>query len=196
MRSANVERNTGETSIKVILDLEDSTQSEYKTGLPFLDHMLDQISRHGKIGLKVFANGDLSVDPHHTVEDVSITIGQALNKALGKKAGINRFGSAYVPLDESLSRVVLDISGRPGLHFQCDWTRPRAGDFDLDLIREFFQGFVNHAGVTLHIENIYGVNAHHQCESIFKCFAIVLRHSVNINQINPSLAVPSTKGSL
>ena len=148
------------------------------------------------LGLKVFANGDLSVDPHHTVEDVGITIGQALNKALGKKAGINRFGSAYVPLDESLSRVVLDISGRPGLHFQCDWTRPRAGDFDLDLIREFFQGFVNHAGVTLHIENIYGVNAHHQCESIFKCFAIVLRHSVNINQINPSLAVPSTKGSL
>ena len=197
MRSAMVERNTGETAIQVQLALDDVSQGSYKTGLPFFDHMLDQISRHGKFSLHVDAEGDLLVDPHHTVEDVGITIGQALNKALGSKAGIKRFGSAYAPLDEALSRVVVDISGRPGLHFRCQWKRQIVGDFDLDLIKEFFQGFVNHAGITLHIENFYGDNAHHQCESIFKCFALALRQAVNLSHFgNSGESVPSTKGVL
>ena len=197
MRSAKVERNTGETAIQVQLALDDGSQGGYKTGLPFFDHMLDQISRHGKFSLHVDAEGDLLVDPHHTVEDVGITIGQALNKALGSKAGIKRFGSAYAPLDEALSRVVVDISGRPGLHFRCQWKRQIVGDFDLDLIKEFFQGFVNHAGITLHIENFYGDNAHHQCESIFKCFALALRQAVDLSHFgNSGESVPSTKGVL
>jgi len=197
MRSAKVERNTGETAIQVQLALDDVSQGSYKTGLPFFDHMLDQISRHGKFSLHVDAEGDLLVDPHHTVEDVGITIGQALHKALGSKVGINRFGSAYAPLDEALSRVVVDISGRPGLHFRCQWKRQIVGDFDLDLIKEFFQGFVNHAGITLHIENFYGDNAHHQCESIFKCFALALRQAVDLSHYrNSGESVPSTKGVL
>ena len=197
MRSAKVERNTGETAIQVQLALDDVSQGSYKTGLPFFDHMLDQISRHGKFSLHVDAEGDLLVDPHHTVEDVGITIGQALNKALGSKVVIKRFGSAYAPLDEALSRVVVDISGRPGLHFRCQWKRQIVGDFDLDLIKEFFQGFVNHAGITLHIENFYGDNAHHQCESIFKCFALALRQAVDLSHFgNSGESVPSTKGVL
>ena len=197
MRSATVERNTGETAIQVQLALDDVSQGSYKTGLPFFDHMLDQISRHGKFSLHVDAEGDLLVDPHHTVEDVGITIGQALHKALGSKVGINRFGSAYAPLDEALSRVVVDISGRPGLHFRCQWKRQIVGDFDLDLIKEFFQGFVNHAGITLHIEKFYGDNAHHQCESIFKCFALALRQAVDLSHFgNSGESVPSTKGVL
>ena len=197
MRSAKVERNTGETAIQVQLALDDVSPGNYKTGLPFFDHMLDQISRHGKFSLHVDAEGDLLVDPHHTVEDVGITIGQALYKALGNKVGIKRFGSAYAPLDEALSRVVVDISGRPGLHFRCQWKRQIVGDFDLDLIKEFFQGFVNHAGITLHIENFYGDNAHHQCESIFKCFALALRQAVELSHFgNSGESVPSTKGVL
>ena len=194
MRSAKVERNTGETAIQVQLALDDASHGSYRTGLPFFDHMLDQISRHGKFSLHVDAEGDLLVDPHHTVEDVGITIGQALHQALGNKVGIKRFGSAYAPLDEALSRVVVDISGRPGLHFRCQWKRQIVGDFDLDLIKEFFQGFVNHAGITLHIENFYGDNAHHQCESIFKCFALALRQAVDFG--NSGELVPSTKGVL
>ena len=197
MRTAKVERNTGETAIQVQLALDDISQGSYKTGLPFFDHMLDQISRHGKFSLHVDAEGDLLVDPHHTVEDIGITIGQALHKALGNKVGIKRFGSAYAPLDEALSRVVVDISGRPGLHFRCKWKRQIVGDFDLDLIKEFFQGFVNHAGITLHIENFYGDNAHHQCESIFKCFALALRQAVDLSHFGTSReSVPSTKGVL
>ena len=177
--------------------LDDVSQGSYKTGLPFFDHMLDQISRHGQFFLHVDAEGDLLVDPHHTVEDVGITIGQALHKALGSKVGIKRFGSAYAPLDEALSRVVVDISGRPGLHFRCKWKRQIVGDFDLDLIKEFFQGFVNHAGITLHVENFYGDNAHHQCESIFKCFALALRQAVDLSHFgNSGESVPSTKGVL
>ena len=197
MRSAKVERNTGETAIQVELALDDVAKGSYKTGLPFFDHMLDQISRHGKFALYVDAEGDLLVDPHHTVEDIGITIGQALHKALGNKIGIKRFGSAYAPLDEALSRVVVDISGRPGLHFRCQWKRQIVGDFDLDLIKEFFQGFVNHAGITLHIENFYGDNAHHQCESIFKCFALALRQAVDLSDFgNSGESIPSTKGVL
>ena len=197
MRSAKVERNTGETAIQVQLALDDVSQGSFKTGLPFFDHMLDQISRHGKFSLHVDAEGDLLVDPHHTVEDVGITIGQALHKALGNKVGIKRFGSAYAPLDEALSRVVVDISGRPGLHFRCQWKRQIVGDFDLDLIKEFFQGFVNHAGITLHMENFYGDNAHHQCESLFKCFALALRQAVDLSHFgNSGESVPSTKGVL
>ena len=197
MRSAKVGRNTGETAIQVELVLDDVAKGSYKTGLPFFDHMLDQISRHGKFALYVDAEGDLLVDPHHTVEDIGITIGQALHKALGNKVGIKRFGNAYAPLDEALSRVVVDISGRPGLHFRCQWKRQIVGDFDLDLIKEFFQGFVNHAGITLHIENFYGDNAHHQCESIFKCFALALRQAVDISHFgNSGESIPSTKGVL
>ena len=197
MRNAKVKRNTGETEIQVQLALDEVSKGSYKTGLPFFDHMLDQINRHGKLSLNVDAEGDLLVDPHHTVEDVGITIGQALHKALGSKVGIKRFGSAYAPLDEALSRVVIDISGRPGLHFRCQWKRQMAGDFDLDLIKEFFQGFVNHAGITLHIENFYGDNAHHQCESIFKCFALALRQAIDFSHIRDSNEeVPSTKGVL
>src|SRR5512138_3029479 len=167
MRTAQVSRNTLETQITVSLNLDGTGVSRLATGVPFLDHMLDQIARHGLIDLDIAATGDLHIDAHHTVEDTGITFGQAFAKALGDKKGIRRYGHAYVPLDEALSRVVVDFSGRPGLHYFVDYTRARIGNFDVDLAREFFQGFVNHAAVTLHIDNLRGDNAHHQCETIF-----------------------------
>jgi imidazoleglycerol-phosphate dehydratase len=195
MRSAKVNRNTLETMISVELDLDGSGKSKFDTGLPFLDHMLDQIARHGLVDMNIHAKGDLHIDAHHTVEDIGITLGQALNQAIGDKKGLRRYGHAYVPLDESLSRVVLDISGRPGLVFNCEFVRATVGDFDVDLINEFFQGFVNHALVTLHIDNLAGNNAHHQAETIFKAFGRALRVAL---EIDPRMAglMPSTKGSL
>jgi|TARA_B100001094_G_scaffold330688_1_gene396551 imidazoleglycerol-phosphate dehydratase len=194
MRTSEITRETGETSIQIFLNLDGQGSGEFKTGVPFLDHMLDQIARHGMFDLKVIANGDLEIDAHHTVEDVGITLGQAISKALGDKAGITRFGHAYAPLDEALSRTVIDVSGRPGLEFRCEWKRPVVGDFDLDLINEFFQGFVNHSFITVHIDNLFGNNAHHQCESVFKSFARALRTAVCIDL--DSKKVPSTKGVL
>ena len=194
MRTSEITRETGETSIQIFLNLDGQGSGEFKTGVPFLDHMLDQIARHGMFDLKVIANGDLEIDAHHTVEDVGITLGQAVSKALGDKAGITRFGHAYAPLDEALSRTVIDVSGRPGLEFRCEWKRPVVGDFDLDLINEFFQGFVNHSFITVHIDNLFGNNAHHQCESVFKSFARALRTAVCIDL--DSKKVPSTKGVL
>ena len=194
MRTSEITRETGETSIQIYLNLDGQGSGEFKTGVPFLDHMLDQIARHGMFDLKVIANGDLEIDAHHTVEDVGITLGQAISKALGDKAGITRFGHAYAPLDEALSRTVIDVSGRPGLEFRCEWKRPVVGDFDLDLINEFFQGFVNHSFITVHIDNLFGNNAHHQCESVFKSFARALRTAVCIDL--DSKKVPSTKGVL
>lgn len=195
MRTAQVSRNTLETQISVSLNLDGTGVSEFATGLPFLDHMLDQIARHGMMDISVQANGDLHIDAHHTVEDIGITIGQAFAKAIGDKKGIRRYGHAYVPLDEALSRVVLDISGRPGLEFGVEFTRARIGDFDVDLIHEFFQGFVNHALVTLHIDNLRGDNAHHQAETIFKAFGRALRVAA---EADPRMAgvMPSTKGTL
>lgn len=194
-RKAEVSRQTLETRIEVKLDLDGSGASHIVIGVPFLEHMLDQIARHGLIDLVIEASGDLHIDAHHTVEDVGITLGQALSQAVGDKKGIRRYGHAYVPLDEALSRVVVDFSGRPGLAFHVDFTRARVGEFDVDLLREFFQGFVNHAGVTLHIDNLRGLNAHHQAESVFKAFGRALRMAV---EPDPRLgaAVPSTKGSL
>ena len=194
MRTSEITRETGETSIQIFLNLDGQGSGEFKTGVPFLDHMLDQIARHGMFDLKVIANGDLEIDAHHTVEDVGITLGQAISNALGDKVGITRFGHAYAPLDEALSRTVIDISGRPGLEFRCEWKRPVVGDFDLDLINEFFQGFVNHSFITVHIDNLFGNNAHHQCESVFKSFARALRTAVCIDL--DSKKVPSTKGVL
>ena len=194
MRTSEITRETGETSIQISLNIDGKGSGEFKTGVPFLDHMLDQIARHGMFDLKVIANGDLEIDAHHTVEDVGITLGQAISKALGDKAGITRFGHAYAPLDEALSRTVIDVSGRPGLEFRCEWKRPVVGDFDLDLINEFFQGFVNHSFITVHIDNLFGNNAHHQCESVFKSFARALRTAVCIYL--DSKKVPSTKGVL
>ena len=195
MRSAEVTRNTLETRITVKLNLDGSGQSAFASGVPFLDHMLDQIARHGLVDLSVSAEGDLHIDAHHTVEDIGITLGQAFAKALGDKKGIRRYGHAYVPLDEALSRVVIDLSGRPGLEFHVEFTRGRIGDFDVDLFREFFQGFVNHAGVTLHIDNLRGINAHHQAETMFKAFGRALRMAV---EADPRMgdAMPSTKGTL
>ncbi|MDD4910919.1 MAG: imidazoleglycerol-phosphate dehydratase HisB [Sideroxydans sp.] len=195
MRSAKVTRNTLETQISVELNLEGSGKVKFDTGLHFLEHMLDQIARHGLIDLDVQAKGDLHIDAHHTVEDIGITLGQAFTQAIGDKKGLRRYGHAYVPLDEALSRVVLDISGRPGLVFNCEFTRSTIGAFDVDLIREFFQGFVNHALVTLHIDNLAGDNAHHQAETIFKAFGRALR--VALEQ-DPRMAgvMPSTKGTL
>ncbi|HSI95851.1 MAG: imidazoleglycerol-phosphate dehydratase HisB [Methylophilaceae bacterium] len=195
MRTAQVSRNTLETQISVSLNLDGTGVSEFATGLPFLDHMLDQIARHGMMDISVQANGDLHIDAHHTVEDIGITLGQAFAKAIGDKKGIRRYGHAYVPLDEALSRVVLDISGRPGLEFGVEFTRARIGDFDVDLIHEFFQGFVNHALVTLHIDNLRGDNAHHQAETIFKAFGRALRVAA---EADPRMAgvMPSTKGTL
>jgi len=195
MRSAKVNRNTLETRISVELDLDGSGKSSFDTGLPFLDHMLDQVARHGLVDMNIHAKGDLHIDAHHTVEDIGITLGQAFNQAIGDKKGLRRYGHAYVPLDESLSRVVLDISGRPGLVFNCEFVRASVGDFDVDLINEFFQGFVNHALVTLHVDNLAGNNAHHQAETIFKAFGRALRMAL---EIDPRMAglMPSTKGSL
>ena len=195
MRQAQVTRNTLETRIAVSIDLDGTGKAELATGVPFLDHMLDQIARHGAIDLTVKAEGDTHIDDHHTVEDVGITLGRAFASALGDKKGIRRYGHAYVPLDEALSRVVVDFSGRPGLHYFVDYTRARIGSFDVDLAREFFQGFVNHAGVTLHIDNLRGDNAHHQCETIFKAFGRALRMAAERDE-RAAGAIPSTKGAL
>lgn len=195
MRQATITRNTNETQITVTVNLDGSGKSTFATGVPFLDHMLDQVARHGLIDLEVRASGDLHIDAHHTVEDIGITLGQALAKALGDKAGVRRYGHAYVPLDEALSRVVLDLSGRPGLEFHVTFTRAWVGAFDVDLVHEFFQGLVNHALMTLHIDNLRGDNAHHQCETIFKAFGRALRVAVELDPRAGSV-VPSTKGSL
>jgi len=196
MRVAEVRRDTAETQIQVSLNLDGSGQRSLDSGLPFLDHMLDQIARHGLIDLVIDAKGDLQIDAHHTVEDIGITLGQAFAKAVGDKRGICRYGHAYVPLDEALSRVVVDLSGRPGLEFGVKWKRSMVGQFDLDLIHEFFQGFVNHAQITLHIDNLKGENAHHQCETIFKAFARALRMAVTADPRLSQDVIPSTKGSL
>ncbi|MFZ9391914.1 MAG: imidazoleglycerol-phosphate dehydratase HisB [Betaproteobacteria bacterium] len=196
MRVAEVRRDTAETQIQVSLNLDGSGQRSLDSGLPFLDHMLDQIARHGLIDLVIHAKGDLQIDAHHTVEDIGITLGQAFTKAVGDKRGICRYGHAYVPLDEALSRVVVDLSGRPGLEFGVKWKRSMVGQFDLDLIHEFFQGFVNHAQITLHIDNLKGDNAHHQCETIFKAFARALRMAVATDPRLSQDVIPSTKGSL
>lgn len=195
MRSAEIVRNTLETQITVSINLDGTGVSQFSTGLGFLDHMLDQIARHGMMDIAVNAKGDLHIDAHHTVEDVGITLGQAFAKAIGDKKGIRRYGHAYVPLDEALSRVVLDISGRPGLEFGCVFTRASIGEFDVDLIHEFFQGFVNHANVTLHIDNLKGQNSHHQAETIFKAFGRALRVAVELDSRMAGI-MPSTKGSL
>ncbi len=194
-RKAKVSRDTLETQIAVEINLDGTGKANFETGVPFLDHMLDQISRHGLIDITVKANGDTEIDDHHTVEDVGITIGQAFKDALGDKRGIRRYGHAYVPLDEALSRVVVDFSGRPGLEMFVDFCRPKVGDFDVDLTYEFFQGFVNHAGVSLHIDNIRGHNAHHQIETIFKAFGRALRIAVEHDPRMVGL-MPSTKGTL
>ncbi len=194
-RTASVERNTLETHIKVSINLDGTGKAKFDIGVPFLEHMLDQIARHGLIDLDIHCKGDLHIDDHHTVEDVGITLGQAFAKAVGDKKGIRRYGHAYVPLDEALSRVVIDFSGRPGLHIDIPFTAGSIGGFDTQLTYEFFQGFVNHAGVTLHIDNLKGVNAHHQCETVFKAFARALRAAL---ERDPRMAgvIPSTKGSL
>ncbi len=196
MRTAEVSRETAETQIRVSLNLDGTGARQLDSGLPFLDHMLDQIARHGLIDLDIRAKGDLEIDAHHTVEDLGITLGQAFAKAIGDKRGVRRYGHAYVPLDEALSRVVVDLSGRPGLEFGVTWKRSMVGQFDLDLIHEFFQGFVNHAQVTLHIDNLKGENAHHQCETIFKAFARALRMAVEVDPRLSSDVNPSTKGAL
>ncbi len=193
-RIATVKRDTLETRIQVSVNLDGSGSARLSSGLPFLDHMLDQIARHGLIDLMIEAQGDLHIDAHHTVEDIGITLGQAVRQALGDKAGIRRYGHAYVPLDEALSRVVLDCSGRPGLEYTLEFPRARIGDFDVDLLREFFQGFVNHALVTLHIDNLRGRNAHHIAETVFKAFGRALRMAVEPDP--RAVGIPSTKGSL
>jgi imidazoleglycerol-phosphate dehydratase len=195
VRTAEVERNTKETRIRVRLDLDGTGAARLASGIPFLDHMLDQLARHALIDLEIEAKGDLEIDAHHTVEDVGITLGQAFARAIGDKAGVRRFGHAYVPLDEALSRVVIDFSGRPGLEYHVPFTRALIGEFDVDLVHEFFQGFVNHAQVTLHVDNLRGDNAHHQCETIFKAFARALRMASERDPRTQG-AVPSTKGSL
>ncbi|SNT03724.1 imidazoleglycerol-phosphate dehydratase [Noviherbaspirillum humi] len=194
-RVAEITRNTNETQIRVVINIDGTGKQNLNTGVPFLDHMLDQIARHGLIDLDIEAKGDLHIDAHHTVEDTGITLGQAFAKAIGDKKGVRRYGHAYVPLDEALSRVVVDFSGRPGLHFNVPFTRAMIGNFDVDLAREFFQGFVNHALVTLHIDNLRGDNAHHQCETVFKAFGRALRMAA---EIDPRAVgtIPSTKGSL
>lgn len=195
MRTSQVTRNTLETQVSVALNLDGSGVAKLASGVPFLDHMLDQIARHGLVDLDISAQGDLHIDAHHTVEDIGITLGQAFAQAVGDKKGLRRYGHAYVPLDEALSRVVVDLSGRPGLTFEVDFSRGTIGEFDVDLVVEFFQGFVNHANVTLHIDNLRGRNAHHQVETIFKAFGRALRMAV---EIDPRMGgmTPSTKGSL
>jgi len=194
-RSARVERNTLETQITVHVNLDGTGQAKMNTGLPFLEHMLDQVARHGMIDLNINASGDLHIDAHHTVEDVGITFGMAVNKALGNRQGIVRYGHAYVPLDEALSRVVLDFSGRPGLDMNVPFTRGTVGHFDVDLFYEFFQGFVNHALITLHIDNLKGKNAHHQAETVFKAFGRALRMAMD-SDVRMAGIMPSTKGCL
>ena len=194
-RIAEVQRHTSETQIRIRLNLDGTGQSALNSGIAFLDHMLDQIARHGLIDLDIQAVGDLHIDGHHTVEDIGITLGQAIAKAVGDKKGINRYGYAYVPLDEALSRVVIDFSGRPGLHMRVQFKASMIGALDTQLVYEFFQGFVNHAGVTLHIDNLHGENAHHQCETIFKAFARALRMALTPD-IRMGQVIPSTKGTL
>jgi imidazoleglycerol-phosphate dehydratase len=195
MRAAEITRNTNETKISVAIDLDGSGRHSIDTAVPFLDHMLEQIARHGLVDLTIQCQGDTHIDDHHTVEDVGITLGQAFAKAVGDKAGLTRYGHSYVPLDEALSRVVIDFSGRPGLQYHIAFTRARIGSFDVDLAREFFQGFVNHALVTLHIDNLRGENAHHQCETIFKAFGRALRIATEVDP-RAGNAIPSTKGAL
>ena len=192
MRTATVTRDTAETKIQITLNLDGSGKANLNTGVPFLDHMLDQIARHGLFDLDIQAQGDIHIDDHHTVEDVGITLGQAFTKALGNKKGIMRYGHSYIPLDEALSRVVLDLSGRPLLEFNVNFTRARIGNFDVDLTIEFFRGFVNHALATLHIDNMKGINAHHQCETIFKAFGKSLRMATTIDERANNI-LPSTK---
>ena len=194
-RIASVERNTLETQIQINLNLDGTGIGEFNTGIPFFEHMLDQVSRHGLVDLQIQATGDLEIDDHHTVEDVGITLGQAFAQAVGDKKGMTRYGHAYVPLDEALSRVVIDFSGRPGLFYEIPFTRSAVGGFDVDLFREFFQGFVNHAQVTLHIDNLKGDNSHHQIETVFKAFGRALRMALTPD-VRMSGIVPSTKGSL
>ncbi|MDH3631118.1 MAG: imidazoleglycerol-phosphate dehydratase HisB [Gammaproteobacteria bacterium] len=194
-RSAKVSRKTLETQISVVLNLDGQGNSSFDTGIPFLEHMLEQIARHGSFDLTISATGDLDIDDHHTVEDIGITLGQAFNKALADKKGIMRYGHAYVPLDEALSRVVIDFSGRPGIEYRVKFSRPRIGQFDVDLIHEFFQGFVNHAPATLHIDNLAGQNAHHIAETMFKAFGRALRYAVSRDERMQGV-IPSTKGSL
>ncbi|HEX3096185.1 MAG TPA: imidazoleglycerol-phosphate dehydratase HisB [Usitatibacter sp.] len=195
MRKAEIQRDTKETQIRVAVNLDGHGEAKLASGIPFMDHMLDQLARHGAIDLAVDAKGDLEIDAHHTVEDIGITLGQAFAKALGDKKGIRRYGHAYVPLDEALSRAVVDFSGRPGLEYNVDFRRARVGEFDVDLTHEFFQGFVNHALATVHIDNLRGDNAHHQCETVFKAFARAVRMAVEPDPRSAG-SVPSTKGSL
>ncbi len=194
-RTAEIIRNTNETKIRVAINLDGTGQQKLNTGVPFLDHMLDQIARHGLIDLDIECNGDLHIDAHHSVEDTGITLGMAFAKAIGDKKGIRRYGHAYVPLDEALSRVVIDFSGRPGLEMHVPWKRAMIGSFDVDLAHEFFQGFVNHALVSLHIDNLRGENAHHQCETVFKAFGRALRMATELDPRSAGV-IPSTKGSL
>lgn len=195
MRTANVQRDTLETQISISVNLDGEGSAKLETGVPFFEHMLDQIARHGMIDLEIKANGDTHIDDHHTVEDVGIALGQAISQAVGDKKGITRYGHAYVPLDEALSRVVIDLSGRPGLEFNCDWTREQIGNFETQLVLEFFQGFVNHANATLHIDNLRGYNAHHQAETIFKAFGRALRMALSQDE-RMAGKMPSTKGTL
>jgi len=195
MRTAEVSRKTAETDVRIVINLDGHGRARIATGVPFFDHMLEQVARHGLIDLEIEAHGDLAVDAHHTVEDVGITLGQAVARAVGDKVGIRRFGHAYVPLDEALSRVVLDFSGRPGLEFHVPFTRALIGQFDVDLAQQFFHGFANHAGVTLHVDNLRGDNAHHQCETVFKAFAKALRMAAE-RDARAAETVPSTKGTL
>ena len=195
MRTAEIDRNTLETQIHVAINLDGTGQHTLETGLPFLEHMLDQVAKHGLLDLVVRASGDLEIDAHHTVEDIGITLGQAVNEAIGNKKGIRRYGHAYVPLDEAMSRVVIDFSGRPSLEYNVDFARETVGDFDVDLFHEFFQGFVNHAQVTLHIDNLKGDNAHHQIETVFKAFGRAFRMAAESDP-RMSDVMPSTKGSL
>ncbi len=194
-RTAEIVRNTAETRVRVVVDLDGSGKSQLATGIGFFDHMLDQVARHAAFDLTIEAEGDLHVDAHHTVEDVGIALGQAVARAAGDKRGIRRYGHAYVPLDEALSRVVVDFSGRPGLEWHVPFTRAMIGEFDVDLAHEFFQGFVNHAQVTVHVDNLRGANAHHQCETVFKAFARALRMALEADP-RAAGAVPSTKGML